>query len=96
MEEVAGTSPSDLLLWPNPNRGDELYLSMGQLEGTNGKVTVDVVNMFGERVLGTTVAVNGTSLNTVLSLNKDLASGLYLVNLTAGDRVITKRLVIQH
>ncbi|MFT3884428.1 MAG: T9SS type A sorting domain-containing protein [Flavobacteriales bacterium] len=87
MEEVAGTSPSDLLLWPNPNRGDELYLSMGQLEGTNGKVTVDVVNMFGERVLGTTVAVNGTSLNTVLSLNKDLASGLYLVNLTAGDRV---------
>ncbi|MFT3885438.1 MAG: lamin tail domain-containing protein [Flavobacteriales bacterium] len=87
MEEVAGTSPSDLLLWPNPNRGDELYLSMGQLEGTNGKVTVDVVNMFGERVLGTTVAVNGTSLNTVLSLDKDLASGLYLVNLTAGDRV---------
>ncbi|MFT3885789.1 MAG: T9SS type A sorting domain-containing protein [Flavobacteriales bacterium] len=95
MEEVAGTSPSDLLLWPNPNRGDELHLNMASVADGLDQVTVDVVDMYGKRVMARTITVNNGSLNTVLSLDKDLASGLYLVNLTAGDRVITKRLVIQ-
>ena len=34
-------------------------------------------------------------LNTVLELNGDLAGGLYMVHITAGDKTYTERLVIQ-
>jgi hypothetical protein len=34
-------------------------------------------------------------LNTALDLNGDVASGLYMVNITAGDKTYTERLVIQ-
>jgi hypothetical protein len=34
-------------------------------------------------------------VNTVLDLNGDLAGGLYMVNITAGDKTYTERLVIQ-
>ncbi|MBP8876994.1 MAG: T9SS type A sorting domain-containing protein [Flavobacteriales bacterium] len=34
-------------------------------------------------------------MNTVLDLNGEIASGLYMVNITAGDKTYTERLVIQ-
>jgi hypothetical protein len=34
-------------------------------------------------------------LNTALDLNGEVASGLYLVNITAGERTYNERLVIQ-
>ena len=34
-------------------------------------------------------------VNTVVDLNGDLAAGMYMVNITAGERVYTQRLVIQ-
>jgi len=98
MEEVVSEQPtvgSELVLWPNPNRGEELFLSMAGLQSSDGKVTIDVVNMFGEKVLGRTIAIGDGGLNTVLELDKQMASGLYLVNLTADGKTITKRLVIQ-
>jgi hypothetical protein len=94
MEEEVEVS-NDLLMWPNPNRGDQLFLSMGDLDTSLEKVTVDIIDMFGKRVLGTTIPVGDGTLNTVLQLDDQLASGLYLVNLTAGEHTITKRLVIQ-
>jgi hypothetical protein len=98
MEEAiteAPTTGSELVLWPNPNRGEELFMSMTGLHSSDGKVTIDVVNMFGEKVLGRTIAIGDGGLNTVLELDKQMASGLYLVNLTADGKTITKRLVIQ-
>jgi hypothetical protein len=98
MEEVVSEQPtvgSELVLWPNPNRGEELFLSMAGLQSSDGKVTIDVVNMFGEKVLGRTIAIGDGGLNTVLELDKQMASGLYLVNLTADGKTITKRLVVQ-
>jgi hypothetical protein len=39
--------------------------------------------------------VNDGHLHTALELNSDLASGLYMVNITAGNETFTERLVIQ-
>jgi hypothetical protein len=42
-----------------------------------------------------TIAVQNGYLNTALELNGDLAGGMYMVNITAGDKTYTERLVIQ-
>jgi hypothetical protein len=39
--------------------------------------------------------VAGSNVNTTLDLNGELAAGMYLVNITAGDTTYTERLVIQ-
>lgn len=42
-----------------------------------------------------TIAVSDGFVNTVLELNGELATGLYMVNIMAGNAVYTERLVIQ-
>ncbi|MBK9764029.1 MAG: T9SS type A sorting domain-containing protein [Flavobacteriales bacterium] len=34
-------------------------------------------------------------MNTTIDLNGDLAGGMYMVHITAGDKTFTERLVIQ-
>jgi len=56
---------------------------------------VDIFDLFGKRVSARTIAVTDGNINTTLDLNGDLAAGMYLVNITAGETVYTERLVIQ-
>jgi hypothetical protein len=58
-------------------------------------VSVDIYDLSGARVTARTIAVAGGNVNTVLDLNGELAAGMYLVNITAGDKSYTERLVIQ-
>jgi hypothetical protein len=59
-------------------------------------VSIDVVDMFGKRVMARTIATDGAEqVNTVLDLDAGLATGLYLVNITAGERSFIERLVIE-
>jgi hypothetical protein len=91
---MEGTATS-LKMYPNPNRGDQLYLSLDAVEEGVNTVSVDIYDGFGKRVSARTIAVNDGFINTVLELNGELATGLYMVNITAGDAVYTQRLVIQ-
>ncbi len=84
-----------LNMWPNPNNGDELFLTMNGFDTQVTTVTVDIYDLFGQRVMNRRIAVEDGTLNTVLALNKEMASGLYFVNITAGSEVRTERLVIQ-
>jgi len=94
-EEPISSTGGELLLWPNPNRGDQFNLRITDLESTNNEATLEVVNMFGERVITKTLVVSDGLISTTVDLDRTLASGLYLVNLTAGGKTTTKRLVIQ-
>ena len=58
-------------------------------------VSMDIYDLTGKRVSARTVAVAGSNVNTTLDLNGELAAGMYLVNITAGDTTYTERLVIQ-
>ncbi|MEO8588003.1 MAG: T9SS type A sorting domain-containing protein, partial [Flavobacteriales bacterium] len=92
-----------LRMYPNPNRGDQLYLSFDVVEEGVITMSVDIYDLFGKRVISRSIAVQGSSsrdggngfVNTVLDLNGTLTSGMYLVNITAGDVLYTERLVIQ-
>ncbi|HMC96446.1 MAG TPA: T9SS type A sorting domain-containing protein, partial [Flavobacteriales bacterium] len=84
-----------LLMYPNPNRGDQLYVQLDAIEDGVSSVSVDIHDPFGKRVSALTIAVNGGTINTVLDLPGDMASGIYIVNITSGGQVFTERLVIQ-
>ena len=84
-----------LSMYPNPNRGDQLYLNLDALEAGVETVSVDIFDLTGQRVSTRTIAVQDGFVNTVLDLDGDMANGIYLVHITAGKQHFTERLVIQ-
>jgi hypothetical protein len=80
---------------PNPNRGDVLTFSLSAIEEGVNTVTVDIYDLTGKRMSARTIAVSGGNVNTTLDLNGELAAGMYLVNVIAGNTTYTERLVIQ-
>jgi hypothetical protein len=84
-----------LAMYPNPNRGDQLFVSMTDINTTISTVTMDVYDMTGKRVAARTIAVQDGFVNQAVELNGELAGGLYLVNFTAGEQVFSERLVVQ-
>jgi hypothetical protein len=84
-----------LSMWPNPNRGEELHLSLDQVGADVTTATVDIFDLYGRKVMARTIAVNGSTLYTVLMLDEQMAAGVYLVQLNAGEQTFTQRLVIQ-
>ncbi|MCC7501392.1 MAG: T9SS type A sorting domain-containing protein, partial [Flavobacteriales bacterium] len=90
-EEVSST----LNMWPNPNNGEQLYVTIDQLNSEVLTATVDIFNTMGQKVATHTIPVNGSTLNTVISLDRAMGNGVYLVNVTAGEQQFIQRLVIQ-
>ena len=96
MALLGSTDPQgQLSLYPNPNNGEQLFLSIDMVKEGVEKVSVDIHDSFGKRVSASTIAVNEGFVNTTLDLNGGLAAGLYIVNITAGDVTYTERLVVQ-
>ena len=84
-----------LTMYPNPNRGDQLFISLTEVAADVRTASVDIFDMTGKRVAARTIAVQDGFINRSVELNGDLAGGLYMVNITAGDKTYTERLVIQ-
>ena len=91
LENSGGT----LTVCPNPNRGDQLFLSLSEVASDVHTVSVDIFDMTGKRVTARTVAMADGYLSTTLDLQGSLSGGMYLVNITAGDNTYTERLVVQ-
>jgi transposase-like protein len=95
-QNFAGISEAaELRMFPNPNRGDVLNFSISAIEEGVNTVSVDIYDLTGKRMSARTIAVADGNVNTVIDLNGELAAGMYLVNITAGDKTYTERLVIQ-
>ena len=88
-------SVAALALWPNPNQGDQVYLTINELPAGELIVNVDIHDLFGKRVAAHTLMAQGGMLNTVIALDGRLAAGMYLVDISAGNRHFTERLVIE-
>lgn len=93
MQNVANNAT--FTMYPNPNRGDQLMVSMTELGTEVGTVTMDIFDMTGKRVSARTIIAQDGYVNQSVELNGELAAGLYIVNLTAGDKTFSERLVIQ-
>ncbi|MEZ4760365.1 MAG: T9SS type A sorting domain-containing protein [Flavobacteriales bacterium] len=86
---------SKVQLHPNPNRGDQFQLTIEDLPEEVLTADVDIHDLFGKRVAARTYPAQGGVLNTVVDLDGQLAAGMYLVSITAGDQHFTERLVIE-
>jgi len=91
---LGNTTNGSLAMWPNPNRGDQLWIDLNGIEAGVETVAVDIFDLTGKQIVARIIPTQGDRLNTVLNLNGDLATGMYLVNITAGDKRYTERLVI--
>ncbi len=81
---TVSTGDAKLAMFPNPNRGDLLTLSLSAVEEGVNTVSVDIFDLTGAVVSSRTIAVNDGMVYQVLELN-EMASGLYMVNITAGS-----------
>jgi hypothetical protein len=81
-------------LWPNPNTGDELWISLSEVAQDVETIAVDIHDLFGKRVSAQMLATQGDHVYTVMQLPADLASGVYTVSILAGEQRFTQRLVI--
>ncbi|MBK6944839.1 MAG: T9SS type A sorting domain-containing protein [Flavobacteriales bacterium] len=86
---------SNLNLWPNPNQGDQLFMTLNIADPFINTVSMDIFDLSGKRMIARTVGIQDGVLNTTIDLNGELASGMYMVKITAGDEVFTQRVVIQ-
>ena len=82
-------------MYPNPNRGDLVTIALSEVDAEVNTVSVDIYDLRGQRVTARTITVQDGYVNTVIDLKGDLAGGMYMVNITAGQKTYTERLVIQ-
>jgi hypothetical protein len=82
---------SDLLLYPNPNTGQSVYVSQSNL--TEALTTVQVLDAMGRVVFDQQYTVSG-SLQVELNFNKQLESGLYGVRVINGTEVRSQRMIV--
>lgn len=93
VEEAAATAP-ELRVYPNPTNGEQVRIQLSGADPALTTATLDLVDLIGQRVLTATLPLRDGELDTVLPLRNDLAEGVYLLTITAGERVLNERVVI--
>jgi len=91
MSGLINTSSIVANIYPNPNTGDMVNLNLTGIE--QGDVFVRILDGMGKVVYTNRYTVEG-SLNTIVTFSKPLASGIYLVEFTSDDEVITQRMMV--
>jgi hypothetical protein len=79
-------------VYPNPNNGELMNISLSGLE--KGQLQIRVLDAAGRSLSSHVYAVEG-SLQTTLTFEQKLSSGVYLVEITNEGNVRTERLVVQ-
>ncbi len=89
-EQAAGNAT----LWPNPVRDGQVNLAIDDIQDAEQQITVDVQDLYGKRVFAQEFGNTGERFSTILQLPGDIASGVYLVNITVNGRSTVQRLSI--
>ena len=98
-ERMVGTNVTEkdngFHIYPNPNHGDQVFLSLDAVELGVTTVSVDIYDTFGRRVSTRTLAVKDGAIHAGMAIHGELATGMYVVHITAGDAIYTERLVVR-
>jgi hypothetical protein len=78
-------------LYPNPSNGNLVTLNISGVEGN--QVSVRILNATGSIVFADRYTVDG-SLNKIINFERALASGLYMMEMTVDNQMITERFVV--
>jgi Secretion system C-terminal sorting domain/Putative metal-binding motif len=80
-----------MMVYPNPNNGNHIFLSVEQLQNSNAQV--EVLDAQGRLVFSNKYASDG-SLQVDLLFERPLESGLYLVRVKDGDLIRSQRMLV--
>ncbi|MCB0794911.1 MAG: T9SS type A sorting domain-containing protein, partial [Flavobacteriales bacterium] len=86
-------SNSAMQVWPNPVRDGQVNLLIEGLTDETQRVSVEVFDLFGKRVMATQQDNSGEVFNTVLELD-GFATGVYMINVTVNDQVYMQRISV--
>ncbi len=94
VEDTPIAGEPELLLFPNPTNGEQVRIELSGVDPELITATLDLTDLFGKRVMTTTLPLQDGELDTVWSLVSDLSAGMYLLTITAGESVLNERVVI--
>jgi len=92
--EIEFINPSEIEsnVFPNPTFGDMIHLNVAGMEGN---VSLRISDATGRLVLNQNYVVEGT-LNTNVTFNEVLSSGVYNIELNNGQHVVTERMIVRN
>ncbi|MGB6268775.1 MAG: T9SS type A sorting domain-containing protein, partial [Olleya sp.] len=79
----------NLSIFPNPNNGEFTV----KFSNATGKVSLEVFDIRGRKVVGNNYDIIG-DFNQNVSL-ANIQSGMYLLNINDGSRIITKKIIVE-
>ncbi|MEO8069634.1 MAG: lamin tail domain-containing protein [Flavobacteriales bacterium] len=83
-------------LFPNPAQDGHVTLQLSGLSTEVEELSIDMFDLFGRKVMAHTIATDGAEeISTVLALPGTMATGVYLVNVTAGTLTYSERLMVE-
>ena len=80
-------------LWPNPNNGQHLNVALSGLDSKVSTADVRLMDLTGRVALGTQLNVVNGAISSVIELG-NAANGTYLLQVIAGGKTYTKRVVV--
>jgi len=81
--------------YPNPNEGEQVFVKLNDVIDNNQKVVIDIFDMYGKKVHSEQFANAGSEINKVITFDQKLSSGLYMINLSVNETIITQKLIIE-
>ena len=91
---LAQASFGEATLWPNPVRDGQVNLGISGIQDAEQNITVDIQDIYGKQVFAKEFGNSGERFTTILDLPSDIASGIYMVNITVNGETSVQRLSI--
>lgn len=92
MEQVNGSNDRNLNLWPSPNTGERLNVTLNGFDGAADPVMVTLSDVQGRTIHQAGIVVEGDQLRTTLE-TANLSKGIYIVNVTGQGRSWSERFI---
>ena len=87
---LSGTPGGKLLIYPNPHTGNQLSWSIPDLPTSYQSALVSIHDAYGKLVMSKNIMSENN-----LELDESLASGIYFVTLSTGERSYMEKLVVR-
>jgi hypothetical protein len=82
---------NSLKLYPNPSNG-QFIIELNLVDKINAGAEIQLIDLNGKTVQTENSEVNNGRLQMTMNVSSALARGIYLVRITAGDRICTAKL----
>ncbi len=88
-------APATFIVWPNPNQGRSLNMSLTNMDSSAEAVSLDIHDATGRLMMKRTVRGNDQRDMEVLGIDLELDPGAYIATVNVGGQVFNQRLVVE-